>query len=397
MLEKFKKSDEAGVSVREGPIRLLLVDDDYNVAKAFERSLSDQFEIAIAHSGQVGLEKLRKGRGFDVIISDLKMPEMNGIEFLKIAHELAPDSIGILLTGFADVASAISAVNDDAVSQFLTKPVSTERLSFVIEKAVEKSAANGAEKRLHDGSVAGAIRIFIEMIAAIDMEASQRTERVQVLIADLAERMNVGDQASLANAAALMHLGATVVSPVTRAKLMSRAEMSELEIKEYQDIPSKSAELLKNIPRLSTVSNIIQEMMDFLRHGKTSSREAQILALANAYIDVCIETGRGGRAVFDAALRKLPKLDPEIRIGFKRQVLYNEGRRRMEPSDDTRDSFEVSTVQPGYVLLDDVVASDGRVVVEGGTVLTDSHLERIKNYAEFLGIKEPIRCRPGRE
>lgn len=107
------------------PRRILCVDDEEDVLRGLKRVLrSPRFETVGALSGAEGLERLKEegAENFDVVVSDMRIPEMNGAQFLSRVREVAPDVSRILLTGQADVESSIAAVNDGQIFRFLTKP-----------------------------------------------------------------------------------------------------------------------------------------------------------------------------------------------------------------------------------------------------------------------------------
>lgn len=128
--------------------KILLVDDELNVLIAYQRNLRSRFDLSIAESGEAGLAVINESGPFAVIVSDYNMPIMNGIEFLRNVKNLAPDSIRIMLTGQADLQSAINAVNEGNVFRFLTKPCSHELLLNSLESAVEQYRLVTVEKVL---------------------------------------------------------------------------------------------------------------------------------------------------------------------------------------------------------------------------------------------------------
>jgi len=102
--------------------RVLLVDDEPNVLSALRRSLRGRgFEIVTASSGQEALALLQR-ESVDAIVSDMRMPGMSGAELLKASLSLAPDAVRVLLTGYADIGSAVQAVNDGEIFRYLAKP-----------------------------------------------------------------------------------------------------------------------------------------------------------------------------------------------------------------------------------------------------------------------------------
>ena len=120
------------------PAKLLLVDDEPNILTSLNRLLRPEgYAIRTAESGAQALELLAQDPA-DVIISDMRMPAMNGAEFLKKAREGWPDSVRLLLTGFSDAASAISAVNEGGIHAYLNKPWDDAQLLQAVRSAVER-------------------------------------------------------------------------------------------------------------------------------------------------------------------------------------------------------------------------------------------------------------------
>ncbi len=98
--------------------KILLVDDDANLLAATRRQLRKKFELETTRSGADGLHALNTNRPFAVVISDMRMPEMNGLEFLKQVKTSAPDTVRMMLTAIADQNTAVEAVNEAPASVF---------------------------------------------------------------------------------------------------------------------------------------------------------------------------------------------------------------------------------------------------------------------------------------
>ena len=92
--------------------RVLFVDDDRALLNTLERNLGFSFPVSIAESGKEALEMINDGEGFAVVMVDMRMPEMDGIELIKQARKIAPNTVYLMLTGNQDLASATRAVND---------------------------------------------------------------------------------------------------------------------------------------------------------------------------------------------------------------------------------------------------------------------------------------------
>ncbi|MDD2366050.1 MAG: response regulator [Desulfuromonadaceae bacterium] len=127
---------------------ILLVDDEANVLKAIRRALIDEpLDIMLAESAEEALEKMKRGH-FKVVVSDERMPAMQGSEFLAIVKDLHPHTVRILLTGHATLEAAMNAVNKGEIYRFFCKPWDDTDLKFAIRSAVEKFDLEAENRRL---------------------------------------------------------------------------------------------------------------------------------------------------------------------------------------------------------------------------------------------------------
>lgn len=116
---------------------LLFVDDETDNLDALERVFRKKFQIYKASSGPQALDILKK-ESIHVIISDQRMPEMTGVEFLEKSQKHAPHAIRILLTGYTDIDSIIQAINKGHVYRYVTKPWDTRDLTITVDQAIDK-------------------------------------------------------------------------------------------------------------------------------------------------------------------------------------------------------------------------------------------------------------------
>jgi len=130
-------------------IRILCVDDEKNIPKAIKRSFLDtDYEILNAISGPEGLKILRGGAPIQVVISDYRMPGMNGVDFLKEVCKCWPETVRILISGFADLAAIISAINEGQISKFVPKPWEEDHLKAAISDAIRQHCYRQENGRL---------------------------------------------------------------------------------------------------------------------------------------------------------------------------------------------------------------------------------------------------------
>lgn len=120
-------------------IRILCVDDERNVLRALERIfLDDDYEIVLADSGDEGLRMMENSGPFQVVISDYRMPVMNGVEFLKVVYERYPETVRIVLSGYADAGAIVAAINEGHIYKFIPKPWNDDELRVTIQNCLER-------------------------------------------------------------------------------------------------------------------------------------------------------------------------------------------------------------------------------------------------------------------
>ena len=123
----------------EEMIKILCVDDERNVLKALRRLFIDEehYEIIVAESGEEGLEALAEEKDVRLVISDYRMPGMTGVEFLAQVCEKWPDTIRIVLSGYADTSAVVEAINQGQIYKFIPKPWNDEDLKTTVSAALE--------------------------------------------------------------------------------------------------------------------------------------------------------------------------------------------------------------------------------------------------------------------
>src|ERR671930_2362940 len=161
------------------PVTLLVADDDPGLRESLERTLTREgYRVILASDGRGALEQLQGG-GIDLVVTDLKMPGLTGIEVLRATKAIAPDVAVILLTAFGTVEEAVKAMKDGAYD-FLTKPFRREQLLKLIDKALERrdliEKNKALQQRLDDllrhGAIIGGSPAFRRTMMLIEQVAS---------------------------------------------------------------------------------------------------------------------------------------------------------------------------------------------------------------------------------
>ena len=157
----------------EEPVKILCVDDERNVLRALERIfLDDDYEIVIANSGDEGLQAMEESGPFQVVISDYRMPVMNGVEFLKAVYERWPETVRIVLSGYADASAIVAAINEGHIYKFIPKPWNDDELRVTIQNCLERYFLQKKNNEL------------LEQLAivnqALEEKVQQRTEQLEL-------------------------------------------------------------------------------------------------------------------------------------------------------------------------------------------------------------------------
>lgn len=157
-------------------VKILCVDDEKNVLRALERLFMDEeYEILTATNGEEGLAVLAETPDIQLVISDYRMPGMDGVDFLKQVNERWPSTIRIVLSGFADTASVVGAINEGQIYKFIPKPWNDEELKLAIAKALEVFFLRQKNEKLSDELMEAVLEL--ETINAnLEEEVRSRTE-----------------------------------------------------------------------------------------------------------------------------------------------------------------------------------------------------------------------------
>jgi len=176
-----KPSDEASLH-QAGVGTLLMVDDDENIISALKRLLRrDGYRILTAGSGAEGLDILHHDI-VDVVISDQRMPEMTGVEFLRQAKTICPETVRIVLSGYTELGSVTDAINEGAIYKFLTKPWDDGLLRASIHEAFQRKALNDENRRLN------------QQLRAAKDQLERHNERLQAALSEQKSAMLLGEK-----------------------------------------------------------------------------------------------------------------------------------------------------------------------------------------------------------
>lgn len=168
--------------------KILCVDDEPNILRALSWLLQKEFTVVTTQSGAEGLKLVEEG-DFDVVISDQRMPEMSGVEFLNEVRQRAPRTMRILLTGYSDLQAILRSVNEAEIFRYVTKPWNVTELPALVAQAAE--IAQQQDKR--------------PILAQVAMPAETPSLRAKILVLDDDEMMHSAVEMSAGDLSEIVH------------------------------------------------------------------------------------------------------------------------------------------------------------------------------------------------
>lgn len=360
--------------------RLLLVDDEPAVLEALALNLKRSFEVVTAPSGADGLEYLQAESDFAVVISDMRMPKMDGAAFLSRAREVAPDAVRILLTGQADLEAAIKAVNQGQIFRFLTKPCPRDTLRGAIDSAVAQHRLLTGERVLLEQTLRGSIKMLVDILAITSPAAFGRANQIKTRVLKLAGLLGILDSWQLEIAALASQLGYIVLPHELCEKLEAKLPLTDDEQRIVGRAPAMTEQLLANIPRLEGVRAMLALHVHPPRRKLSADPATQLIELGAHLLRVAIdiealESTRADHvsSPMSVLLSRTDLYDPEVIEAAER--LYRDA----APGLAVR-PVSVQGLRAGMTLAEDVRLANGTLLVARGYEVTDSFIERIKNF-----------------
>jgi ActR/RegA family two-component response regulator len=176
--------------------KILIIDDDPNLLSGCRRMLRKEFDVTTAEGGREGIECLRSDETYAVVVADMRMPEVDGLAVLHAARRLSPDSVRVMLTGNADQATAVNAVNEGNVFRFLTKPCDQDTLKATLRAAIRQYQLVVAEKQLLEDTLRGSLKVMADLLSACRPKAFSRGGRIQRYVRRIASALGLQNSCS---------------------------------------------------------------------------------------------------------------------------------------------------------------------------------------------------------
>lgn len=370
--------------------RVLFVDDEPNILQGIRRALRKDYEVVIAEGPEAGLQVLSGQADFAVIVSDMRMPGMSGVEFLQASRQFAPDAIRMMLTGNHDQHTAIEAVNRGEVFRFLTKPCDIDVLRNVLNQALAQYRLVSAERDVLERTLKGSVSVLSQLLALSRPDAFGRTERLLVRVRDLLANRDDVRPWMIDTATRLSQLGCLLLPDELLARMLSGQPLSPEATKVVERNTATVAGLLAGIPRLEAVAEIVQyqhKRYDGSGFPHDDVRAEKIPLISRAlHLAVACDTLRAAGYTNDELVSELARSDGEFDprlLARLREMKQRPARRQL--------TVMASQLKEGMLIEEDVETDDGNLVVCAGQRVSETVRDHLLGFQEEGKLSRPLR------
>lgn len=374
---------------------ILAVDDEPVILRSYTRNLGEQFNLLTADSPATALELLRENP-VAVILSDLKMPGMDGVSFLRAARELRPETVRMMISGHADLDDAINSVNNAGIFRLMLKPCPDEQIAAALTAGLEQYRLIVAEKELLEGTLNGAIQTLTDILGIMDGAVYGKAQLRRRLAREVAIALKEPTW-TFEIAALLAEIGRATLPPALNQKLSQGQALNPAERRLVERVPEFSSRLLQNIPRIEAVARAV--LYQAKRYNGAGFPDdgvarddipvaARMLHAVNALLDL-VEKGTAPAQAIEMLKQGPEHYDPKVVMALYPCVAVLEAKSET-PRSRGLNYATVSNLEAGMVLRADIVTTDGTMILAAGARLTQVQVQRVRNFAQIHDIVEPI-------
>jgi CheY-like chemotaxis protein len=370
-----------------GPDKILFVDDEPPVLDGLKRMLHGVFAVDTAPGGPQALETMRVLGPYAIVVSDMRMPGMNGAQFLAEARRTTPGAVRMLLTGYTDLNAAIEAVNEGNIFRFLTKPCPKETLVKAIEDGLAQYRLVNAEKELLEHTLMGSIKVLTDFLSVASPAAFGRSTRIAGCVRHLVGKFGLPSPWRFEAAAMLSQLGCITLAPEVIQAAYAGESLSPEDQARFAAHPQVASNLLANIPRLEPVAWMIGQQRVKETICKSHEVAADVVFGANALkLAVAFDDLRQKGASDEEAIASLRYRPNEFEAELVQALV---GIKTTSAAMELR-KVSTSKLSPGMILQQEIRTRAGMLVVAKGQEITQALAIKLDNFAHAGTIDKEI-------
>jgi response regulator RpfG family c-di-GMP phosphodiesterase len=300
--------------------RVLIVDDDINLLKGLKRNLCKYYDVDTAPGGEEALAQLESDGPYQVLLVDMNMPVMNGIEFLEEARKISPEAIPLMLTGNADQSTAVQAINQGKVFHFLNKPCPAEEIRKFIGDAMNEYNLSLVQGPHSAQVVEGSIQLMQDLAAQSSPFSKQERAVLENVVSEICGVVPDADEEMMLTAVPMMSLYLTYLPSSIRMAAAYNRKMHPHEQKAVANALTRAHDLLSSIPPLAPIAGaVLYHKKNYDGRGiplddikeKEIPLGARILRIATDYAEIK-KQGLERKYAVARLCRRLGAFDPEI-------------------------------------------------------------------------------------
>jgi response regulator RpfG family c-di-GMP phosphodiesterase len=305
--------------------RVLCLDDELDVLESLRDTLRRKFQIVVTTNGFEALRMLA-AEPYEVVLSDMRMPLLNGARFLSLAREHAPDTVRVMLTGHSALPDAAAAINEGQIFRLLIKPCKTDDLTTALQAAVEQYHVNVREREADARTGRSVTDALVKLAACADPNGPDRATRVRRHAVELAEKAeNVKPSADLELACELMQIGAVALSHEVLARAAQVSRIGQEQAGELEKLPELAAPLLPDLPQFKTVTAMLlaagQQNATSRRRWPEVCESGNVLRIALDY-ELQLRQGSPGEFAVRTLQGRSGRYDEEILATFASMMQF---------------------------------------------------------------------------
>jgi CheY-like chemotaxis protein len=356
--------------------KILCVDDEESILRGFQLNLRKDFELHLASDGVEGLEVFEEEGDFALVLSDMRMPRMNGAEMLAEIKKRDHEVSTILLTGHTDFESAMAAVNDGNVFRMLSKPCPPERLIKVLKDGLAQHDLIKSKRILLDMTLRGAVDALAESLSTAKPLFFGRVQRVRLLANKLADTLEMQDSwkvdiASVFSQIAYIGLPENITEDVYyKRKVPSPVK------KLLAEFPQDTQKILDKIPGLEEIGEILNRVDVQPRFEENDNRNIRLYA---SILRVCLdfdyyeEQGHDKQLILSSLKSRPNDYDPKIIRLLELSVASSERSTKLE-------ELPAKQLETGMRLVEELRLKDGFLLASAGSYIDEQLYKVVRNY-----------------
>jgi len=356
--------------------KILCVDDEESILKGFQLNLRKDFELHMASNGAEGLEVFDRERGFALVLSDMRMPEMNGATMLSEIKKRDHEVVTVLLTGHTDFESAMAAVNEGNVFRMLSKPCPPDTLIKVLNAGLEQHDLIKSKRILLDKTLRGAVDALAQSLSTAKPLFFGRAQRVRRLANELADMLNVPNRWRVDVASVFSQLGYISLPESVCEDVYHKKDLSPEVKKLVKKLPGDIQNLIGKIPGLEEVDAILQKIDVQYRYEENDGKGTRLLASilrVSLDFDFYEELGHDRSVIVQTLKARKDEYDPLVTNSLSNLLVVAEQKFQLE-------EISIKNLEVGMRLAQELRLDDGFLIASCGADVDRQLLKVIRNY-----------------